>query len=290
MQYYKLLKKELKLRSYAKRTIQSYVRSVRQLQNFYCPKDLSEITEEELKDYWLVCREEFEWSHAYLRISKSGIKHFFTYVLRQDWEIFDNLKFQREETLPTVLSIQEVRCIIEALPAGQNRTFFSTVYSLGLRVSEATALKVKHINSDRMQVHVHCGKGARDRVIPLPETTLFILRKYWKTHHHPVWLFPALGYDGRGGPTAEKHVPGSTVRGALRRTVKKMGFRKNISPHTFRHSYATHLLESGVPIRHVQENLGHKTLQSTMVYLHVTTSGRIDSSQQINRLMKGVLS
>jgi integrase len=231
-----------------------------------------------------------KWSPATIRISYSGIKHFFTYTIKRDWPIFSQFKLETSQSLPVVLSVDEVRTILAAFPEGQNRTFFETVYSLGLRLTEARTLQVRDIDSDRMLVHVHAGKGAKDRLVPLPETTLKSLRAYWKTHRNPTWLFPALGHDGKGGPTAERPASEGAVQGALRRVCQKLGFKKHVRTHTFRHSYATHLIEAGVPVRHVQEYLGHDTLTSTMIYLHLTTAGREESRSRINQLMRGVSS
>jgi integrase len=146
------------------------------------------------------------------------------------------------------------------------------------------------IDGKRLSIHVHHGKGAKDRVIPLPESTLRVLREYWKTHRNPVWMFPALGRDGKGGRTAERPTRGVTVQGALRRTVQRLGIKKQIRVHSFRHSYATHMIEAGVPVRHVQECLGHASLASVMIYLHITTHGKEDSRRRMNQLMRGVLS
>lgn len=289
MSYYKRFEGELKLKGYAERTIQSYVNSVKKLE-YFLGRNLREITEDDLRRFWLFCKEDRNWSASTFRISYSAIKHFFGNIIERDWDLLDNVKFCQNKTLPTVLSVDEVRRILENLPEGQNRTFFETLYSLGLRISEAASLKVSDILSDRMQVHVHCGKGAKDRVVPLPEKTLYSLRRHWSSHRNPVWLFPARGYGSQNGPTAEKHVSAGTVRSALRRTVVRMGFKKRITPHTFRHSYATHLLEAGVPLRYVKMYLGHRNINSTMIYLHLTSSGRRDSNQRINSLMKGVLS
>ncbi len=279
---------ELKLKSYAKRSIQSYLRAVRQLQNFCC-KSLEDITEEDVRGYWLYCKEDLRWGSATLRISYSGIQFFFTYVLRQDWPVFKGIRFEREVTLPVVLSVEEVRTILQSLPEGQNRAFYQAVYSLGLRLGEARSLQVGDIDSKRMQVHVKGGKGNKDRLIPLPEATLAGLREYYRTHRNPVWIFPGLGNTSRGGPNAVNCVSETTVQGALRRVMRKLGIRKHVHPHTFRHSYATHLIESGVPVRHVQDFLGHETLASTMIYLHLTTAGREQSTSRINQLMRGVM-
>jgi len=289
MDYYNQYRGELKLKGFADRSIQSYTRAVRQLQNFYS-KSLDEITEAELREYWLCCKEEVRWSNATMRISFSGIKHFYSYVVKRNWPLLREVKLKRDHTLPTVLSVDEVRLILRTLPHGQNRTFYQAVYSLGLRLNEAISLQVGDINSDRMQVHIRRGKGSRHRIIPLPESTLHSLRAYWKTHCNPEWLFPARGRSGKDGHTANRPVAEGTVQGALRRAVTKLGFKKHVHPHTFRHSYATHMIEAGVPVRHVQEYLGHSTLASTMIYLHLTTAGKEESYSRLNQLIRGVVS
>ena len=286
----KRFREDLLLAGYAKRSTDSYVSSVLRLQRFY-NKKLEDITEEELRQYWLCCQSEFGWSPASLRISYAGIQHFFTRTLVRRWNIFNEIKWKREQTLPTILSLQEVRRIIYALPTLQSHTFYLTLYSLGLRLREATTLQVRDILSDRGLVHIHQGKGALDRMVPLPKITLSTLRKYYKTHRNPQWLFPALGHNGgKQARFAKKHVSDSGVQGALQRTLKRLGFKKHIHPHVFRHAYATHLLEANIPIRHVQKILGHKTLKSTMIYLHVTTQAQTDSHARIAKVMQGVLS
>ncbi len=286
----KRFKEDLQLAGYAKRSTESYVSSVLRLQRFY-NKPLEDITEEDLRQYWLCCQTDFGWSAASLRISYAGIQHFFTRTLVRSWKIFSEIKWKREETLPTILSLQEVRKIIDALPTRQSRTFYLALYSLGLRLREATTLQVRDILSDRGLVHIHAGKGGMDRMVPLPGITLSALREYYKTHHNPKWIFPALGHNnGKDAQFAEDHVSDSGVQGALRSTLKKLGFKKHVHPHVFRHAYATHLLEANIPIRHVQDILGHKTLKSTMIYLHVTTLAQEDSHERVAQVMQGVLS
>ena len=281
---------DLQLAGYAKRSIQSYVSAVLRLQRFY-NKNLEDITEEDLRQYWLCCQSEFGWSAATLRISYAGIQHFFTKTLVRSWNIFREIKWKREQKLPTILSLKEVRRIVYALPTQQSHTFYLTLYSLGLRLREATTLQVKDILSDRGLVHIHAGKGALDRMIPLPKITLLTLREYYKTHRNPKWIFPALGRNGgKDAGITKDHVSDSGVQGVLRSTLKRLKIKKHVHPHVFRHAYATHLLEANIPIRHVQKILGHKTLQSTMIYLHVTTQAQVDSHDRIAKVMQGVLS
>ena len=287
---YKRFISDLELKGYAKRSIDSYVKSVRQLQRF-CNKPLSRITQADLKAYWLACKTEYGWSSATLRISYSGIKLFFSITLVRKWKIFSQIRWQREESLPTVLSTKEVKRIICNLPTLQSKVFYLTLYSLGLRLQEAISPKVGDIDKDRKVVHIRNGKGSKDRVIPLPALTLRGLRAYYQTHLNPKWVFPALDHDqGRHAGTVDKTVSSSGVQGALRRTVKKLGIRKHVHPHVFRHSYATHLLEANVPIHHVQVLLGHKDLKSTMVYLHVTTRAKAHSHEIVYVVIQGVFS
>jgi integrase/recombinase XerD len=286
----KRYKEDLQLSGYAKRSIDSYASSVLRLQRFY-NKPLEDITEEDLRQYWLCCQSEFGWSAASLRISYSGIQHFYTKTIVRTWKIFNEINWKREEKLPTILSLPEVKKIISALPTVQSYTFYLTLYSLGLRLREATTLQVKDILSDRSLVHIHGGKGAKDRVVPLPQITLKALREYYKTHFNPKWIFPALGHNnGKDAKNAKDHVSDTGVQGVLRSTLQKLDFKKHVHPHVFRHAYATHLLEANIPITHVQKILGHKTLKSTMIYLHVTTLAEEDSNERVAQLMQGVLS
>lgn len=281
------LNDDLKLAGYKKRSRQSYVRSVRQLRNFWSC-DLEEIEEQQVREYWLHCKDELDWAPATMRISYSGIKFFYAHTLVRDWETLSLLKIKRQVTPPTVLSVNEVRKVLLALPTLMNQVFYTTMYTLGLRLGEARNLKPEQIDSQRMCVLIRDSKGD-DRLVPLPESTLQQLREWWKTHRNPQWVFPAPGRDGKQAGTAKMPVSETTVQGALRRTVKKLIISKRVYPHVLRHSYATHLLEAGVPIQHVQRCLGHRSLVTTMIYLHVTELGEARSREKLNQLVRGVL-
>lgn len=195
---------------------------------------------------------------------------------------------KRLATPPTVLSIDEVRSILKTARMPQVKAFLTTVYSCGLRLSEALSLEVSDIDRERMTLRVRDGKGSRERYIPLPHSTYEVLREYWKTHRNPRLIFPALGRNRDQGRTAQKPMAISSVQGALRRVMSQLPkIQKHVTMHTLRHSYATHLLEAGVNIRLVQQYLGHSSLVTTMIYLHVTDLGNDDASGRINRLMGG---
>ena len=284
--YYDKSMRALQLAGMSERTQQCYTRSIRMLVDF-CGKTPDQISESELEDYFLHRKNVDKWSPATMRICYSGIKFFFINVLKRDWHTLKLIHAKREQRLPTVLSTNEVHSILNTVNTPQNKAYLTTVYSCGLRLNEALFLQVADIHADRMRIHVHRGKGAKDRYVPLPESTLDILRSYWKLHRNPVWIFPRLGHSGQEGPLATTPMNKGSVQGALRRVLKQLKFKKRISVHTLRHSYATHLLEAGVNIRRIQQYLGHSSLNTTMVYLHLTTQGHQNAYRIINELMKG---
>jgi len=284
--YYEQSMRALQLAGMSESTQESYTRSVRQLVEF-CGKAPDKISEQELQDYFLHRKNEDKWATATLRISYSGIKFFFINVLKRDWYTLKLINAKQGKALPAVLSVKEAWGILDAVKIPQNKAYLTVVYTCGLRLSEGLSLQVRDIDSDRMRIHVHRGKGAKDRYVPLPDATLTVLRDYWKTHRNPTWIFPRLGHGHNLGPTATDPVNRSTVQGALGRTIKQLGFHKRVSVHTLRHSYATHLLEAGVNIRRIQQYLGHSSLNTTMIYLHLTTQGHKHAYDIINSVMKG---
>jgi len=284
--YYQESMKALQLAGMSNRTQECYTRAVRMLSDFY-HKTPDQVNEQELQDYFLHRENVDKWSPATMRICYSGIKFFFINVLGRDWHTLNLIRAKREKRLPDVLSLNEIKAILETVKTPQNKAYLTLVYSCGLRLHEALCLQVGDIDSDRMRIHIHHGKGAKDRYVPLPESTLHILRRYWAFHHNPVWIFPGLGRSGKDGPSAKEPMSHSSVQGALRRVLKQLKFKKRISVHTLRHSYATHLLEAGVNIHRIQQYLGHSSLTTTTLYLHLTTQGHERAYGIINDLMRG---
>ena len=284
--YYKKSMRALQLAGMSKPTQKGYTRSVRMLVDFY-GKTPHLISEQELQDYFLHRKNVDQWAAATMRICYSGIKFFFINVLKRDWHTLELIHAKREQRLPTVLSLNEVWNILNAVRTPQNKAYLTAVYTCGLRLHEALFLQVTDIDAQRMRIHVHRGKGAKDRYVPLPESTLYLLRDYWKRHRNSLWIFPRLGRSGQEGPKATRPMAKASVQGALRRVLKQLKITKRVSIHTLRHSYATHLLEAGVNIRRIQQYLGHSSLNSTMVYLHLTTQGHEHAYNIINDLMKG---
>jgi site-specific recombinase XerD len=287
-QWYKQMTKALQLNGKAERTQEAYVRALRMLVQFY-GKSPDVLTEEELQEYFLHRKNVSRWSPKTMRICYCGIRFFYQNVLQRNWHILNILRAQNEHRLPTVLSVEEVRRILECVKTPHNYTFLSTVYSCGLRLQEALYLEVSDIQSQRMMIHVHRGKGAKDRYVPLPHSTLGLLRRHWATHRNPTLLFPARGRNGRNASVCQTPMAKSSVQGALRRAIGEAGIHKRqVSIHTLRHCYATHLLEAGVNLRAIQKYMGHAQLETTMLYLHLTSKGHEDAFQLIDHVMEAL--
>ena len=286
--WYQRMVNTLQLNGKGERTQQAYARSVRMLSQFY-GKTPDLVTEQELQDYFLHRKNVCHWSPKTMRICYCGIRFFYEKVLDRNWRILGILRAQTEHRLPAVLSIEEVRSLFARIKTFHNYAYLSTVYSCGLRLHEGLHLEVSDIDSSRMMIHVHRGKGAKDRYVALPQATLKLLRRYWLTHRHPCLLFPALGRSGRGAKQSQTPMAKSSVQGAFRRAKVAAAIgKKGVAIHTLRHSYATHLLEAGVNLRTIQRYLGHAQLETTMLYLHLTQKGQEDAYQLINHVMEGL--
>lgn len=269
---------DMQLRGLAERTQQSYVAAIRGLAEYYgqSPANLSE---RELRQYLLYLKNEKKVSASSCTVALCALKFLYQRTLGQSWPILDFVKPERAAKLPVVLSREEVQRLLGCLRQPHYRVCLSTIYSCGLRLLEGVKLQVKDIDSGRMVVHVRQGKGRKDRYVPLPERTLAQLRGYWLRHRHPQWLFP--GRDvGSNGPMNE-----SGVQKAFGAALKASGIAKAASVHTLRHSYATHLLEAGVNLRLIQRYLGHDSLNTTALYVHLTPPTQVEATTTINRLM-----
>lgn len=267
------------------RTRETYSRAMRKLvDHFGKPPD--QLTEEELLDYFILRQERTGWAPATMRICYSGIKFFFNHVLKRDWHLLTLAQAKREKRLPAVLTREEVKRVLAKVDTFHNQAFLTTVYSCGFRLQEALHLEVADIDGVRKLIHVHHGKGAKDRYVPLPESTLALLRRYWCTHRNPKLIFPAVGRGRQNGPSSTVPMSVEGVQGALRRAKREVSItKKGVSIHTLRHSYATHLLEAGVNLRVIQKILGHANIETTMIYLHLTNKGLGDAYEIINSIM-----
>lgn len=268
----------LHLQDLRPRTRIDYVRQVRRLgSHFGC--DPATLSEEQVRGYFTHLRVERVLGNAALSVTRAAIRLFCLEHLRvQDWRLFDDLRVRRMRTVPLVLSIEEVARLLAAVRLPRMRTCLRLIYACGLRVGEAVKIELSHIDGNQGVLYVRDGKGGRDRTVPLGAGMLAELRAFWKTHRHPRWLFPGLGKQAHPGISnaqwlgrTESHVCVVAVQSAFAQAREATGLRDQVTVHTLRHSYATHLLESGVSIKAVSSYLGHESLETTAIYLHLTS-------------------
>lgn len=273
----------LQLRGLSKGTQDLYVRAVAQLAGHY-HKSPDLVTEEELRDYFLHIKNVKNYSRASMTIALCAIKFFFQSTLGREWKLLELVRPPREKKLPTVLSLDEIRKILAVIRRFRYRACLALIYSCGLRLGEATHLRVADIDSARMMIHVRHGKGGKDRYVPLPLPTLELLRKYWKTHRHPDFMFPAEN-AGLNPPGSSPVITHRSVQSAFNRALKQARINKHASVHTLRHSWATHLLEAGVNLRLIQAWLGHSSPLTTTIYTHLTAKAEQVGVEAINRVI-----
>lgn len=280
--------KSMQVSGLGERSRQAYARAMRLLVE-HCDKTPDRIAEEELLDYFIHRQEVSGWSPATMRICHAGIKFFYKHVLKREWHLLLLARAKREKRLPAVLSREEVKRVLSKVTTFHNYVYLMTVYTCGLRLQEGLFLEVADIDGPRKMIHIHRGKGAKDRYVPLPEFTYALLRRYWVTHRNPRLIFPAVGRGQQNAPISQEPMSIDGVQGAFRRAKFDAAIKKRgVSVHTLRHSYATHLLEAGVNLRVIQKYLGHSSIETTMVYLHLTNKGMEDAYQIINAVMQEV--
>ncbi|MGF7185522.1 site-specific recombinase XerD [Desulfitispora alkaliphila] len=252
---------ELKLRGYSNKTIKVYSSHVRRLVRHFDvhPK---KINKDQIKQYLLLMMEEKEVSHSYLNQVISAIKFYYSKVLNISNLALDLPRPKKEKKLPDILSEEEIIEIIENVENPKYRVILLLIYSAGLRIGEVVRLKINDIDSKRNLIHVRNGKGCKDRYTVLSTVTLEALRIYVANYKPDNWLFP--------GVESGKHLNVRSIQKVFAQACKNSGIKKEITVHTLRHSFATHLLESGTDLRYIQELLGHQSTKTTEIYTHVS--------------------
>jgi site-specific recombinase XerD len=276
---------DLQLRGYSARTMTSYLRAVSQLaRHFHTPPD--RLSEEQLREYFLHLSTHRKLARSSVTVALCGIKFLYQETLQRPWSLLEFVRPRREQKLPVVLSRDEVWRVLDAITHPAYQACLTTIYACGLRLLEGTQLRVPDVDGARKLVHVHQGKGGKDRLVPLPDATLTMLRAFWRTHRHPEWMFPASERARRQGPTLAAGPVGPTsLQKAFAAAVARSGIVKRAHVHTLRHCYATHLLEAGVPLALIQDYLGHAALSTTTIYTHLTRELRAAALDPINALM-----
>jgi integrase/recombinase XerD len=252
---------DLQLRGVTPRTQTKYLREVSSLANYF-KKSPEELGEKEIKQYLVHLLEDRKLSTGTYKNYVAGIKFLYKTTLNRE-EVVEKIKYPKTKIkLPVVLDLSEVKTLLSVMENLKHRAILMITYSAGLRISETARLKVSDIDSKRMMVRVQQGKGYKDRYSILSKTALECLRQYWRAYRPKEWLFE--------GQKEGTHVCISSIRQIFLEAKERASITKPASPHTLRHSFATHLIEAGTSLHHVQLLLGHRSPTTTTVYLHVS--------------------
>ena len=256
---------ELVRRQYSPITVRSYVRIVEHFRR-HTGGRLDRLGPDAIRQYHISLLKEGRVSVETVVTHVCALRFFCRHVLRRR-NVYEDLPYpKRRDRLPVVLSPEEVQRLIAGAKNLYHRTILLTLYGAGLRRAELCDLKVRNIDSQRMMLRVERGKGGRDRDIPLSPTLLVALREYYRWMRPQTYLFPGT----RQGWRADAPITSKVVWDAVQYAVRKAGIDKRVTPHTLRHTYATHLLEAGADLRTIQLLLGHADLSHTTVYLHLS--------------------
>jgi integrase len=271
----------VQLKDFRPPTRKEYIRYVRKLAEYFqC--DPATLTEDQLREYFLFLREHKQYTHSPMKLAKCSIRCFFRGCLKlgHSWTVFEEVRIVERKTLPVVLGRQEVIDLLGALHELRFKTCLRLIYHCGLRVGEAVRIAPSDIHGKEEfpRLHIKNAKGGKDRFVPLAPAMVDELRKWWLTHKNRDWLFPS---PGRGWVDRKLTLSQLTGQSQIFMSVGsvQMAYRlaraaSRVNPlsttHTLRHSYATHLLEEGVSLREISAFLGHESLDTTVIYTHLT--------------------
>jgi site-specific recombinase XerD len=275
------LRRELIARRYSPKTVKSYIHYNEEFLKF-AKKLVNEVTNEDVKNYLVYLAEKKRVSTSSLNITISALKFYYGEVRKQGL-IFEIKRPKKDKKLPIILSKEEISEILLSVTNLKHRAILMLTYSAGMRVSEVVGLKVENIDRQRKLIHIHGAKGRKDRYTILSEVAMKTLTTYLRRYRPSKWLFP--GADPR------KHITVRTAQVIFKQACMTAEVQKNVSIHSLRHSFATHLLESGVDLRYIQELLGHKNSKTTEIYTHVSNRqlGKIKSPLDSLPLLEGEL-
>ncbi len=265
----------LVLKMYSSNTVRNYCNEFRRLLRLLGKKNVDDLKKQQLQSYLLWLIEKQGCSEAQVHTAINAIKFYFENVLRKPKMYYDVPRPKKPIKLPPILAEEEVVNMLKKIDNLKHRAIVMTGYSAGLRVSEIVNLKVNDIDSKRMMMHLHGAKGKKDRMVPLSKKLLETLRQYYSKYKPKEYLF-----EGTGGGVYSTR----SIQIILKAAKEKARIRKTGSTHTLRHSYATHLLESGTDLRYIQELLGHNSVKTTMRYTHVSKKGIAKIESPLDRL------
>ena len=273
----KRMLEELQIRNYSRRTQKLYLGQISRLAR-HCGRSPAELTPEELRAYHVHLVNVKRLSPAGVRAAVCAMRFLYRRVLRWDEVPYMPLG-RRERKQPTILAPDEVARMLDSTTNLKHRTMLSATYAAGLRVSEVARLRVTDIDSQRMVLNVRQGKGKKDRTVMLAESLLALLRLYWLEYRpRSGWLF--------AGDRPGRHISTRSVQKVCRAAAARAGIKKNVSVHTLRHSFATHLSEAGADLRVIQVLLGHASVETTALYVHVSPSRLAGTTSPLDMMNK----
>jgi integrase/recombinase XerD len=261
----RIMLEELQRRNFSPTTIRSDLYAVERFaRHFKCRPD--RLNHTHLRSYQAHLLRTGQLQPKTVRLHVSALRFFFVKTLRRRYLLDDTPYPKAPQRLPSILSVEEMARLIEAADGLYHRTMLMVLYSTGMRSAELLQLQVADIDSRRMLIHIRHGKGGRDRYVPLSPTLLETLRVYYRWMRPKTWLFPGTVHNWR----VDKPITKRVLWNAVVLAAERADLRKRVSPHLIRHSYATHLLESGADLRTIQLLLGHVNIRHTALYLHLS--------------------
>jgi integrase/recombinase XerD len=264
------MREEMVRRNYAQTTIRTYLMALEEFRR-YANKRLDHLGADDIRQYQVALLEEEKLAVGTVALRISALRFLYLKVLRKR-ALKDELPYPKNpkwaRRLPTILTPDEMTRLIDSAKNLFHYTMLLTMYCCGLRRSELCRLKVSHIDSQRMLLRVERGKGGVDRELPLNQNLLETLREYWRWMRPKTYLFPGT----ENGWRADKPITPKVIWEAVQEAAQRAGITKHVTPHTLRHCFATHLLEAGTDLRSIQILMGHRDIEATARYLHVSTT------------------
>ena len=254
------MKMDLELRGYSPKTRDAYIGYMKKFA-LYFRRSPEELGETEIREYLHHVISSKQNSDSYVNGAYSAIKFFYEKTLGRDWNVAKIPRTKKSKRLPVALSGSEVKELFAVTTNLKHRAILMTTYAAGLRLSETAQLKVTDVDSKRMQMRVRQGKGKKDRYTLLSVLNLEILQEYYRQYRPAIWLFPGQSPNGP--------ISGRTIQKIFEKAKEKAGIKKPVTVHSLRHSFATHLLEAGTDIYHIQQLMGHASPKTTSIYIHV---------------------
>lgn len=255
-------KYHLTLKNFSDSTIRAYINGLGIFLNYISENKIENVSGLELSQYFYYCKKELNYGYSMMKQLLASVKFLYQEVLNESIDFDFNIKMKKPSTIPEVLSVEEVQRFLNTFTNLKHKAIFTLCYSAGLRLGEILNLKIGDIDSNRMQIHIKQGKGKKDRYTMLAPNVLDLLRNYVKEYVPKEFLF-----EGQNGGKYSS----ASVQNLMRKHRKLANIKKKATPHTLRHSFATHLLDNGTDIRFIQELLGHKHISTTQIYTHVST-------------------